>query len=168
MPIVQIIVAYLPIHLLSRMVGPALVAAGRTDIDIRNVVVLLFLVSVTTVTGAFFGPFWAAVGWITGSFAGLIINMRRSLPVLGTGYRELAAEIGATVACAAIMTLAVWGMMGSPWLRDFGQIGELAAVVTLGAALYVAASVLFNGKVLRRFIATALNRAAVPTTENLV
>jgi len=41
-------------------------------------------------------------------------------------------------------------------------------VLAVGAALYVAASVLFNGKVLRRFIATALNRAAVPTTDNLV
>ena len=141
-----------PARLVTMLLSPMLDGLGRPDIGLRNVVTLALVFPPLVYLGYLAGEFeglvvFAALAYLLVAF----INCARSLRVLEIGLGQILRLLAPTLASGLLM---VFGVLGLDWLLLEGQpdLLRLLAMVTTGAAIYLALTWLLNRDAVSRLI----------------
>ena len=124
--------------------GAALLGIGRSGKVFQLTVLTGITLSIGTLAGIPFGVIWAAAGFSLGTLAASPFYLRALSMVMGTATHELVTAsfktFLATAAMACVVLLLKARLSGVPPLL------ELLVVVPVGAAVYVASSLVLGGK----------------------
>lgn len=111
---------------------------GRTDLRLRWEAFSFFATSVAFVVGLRWGVLGVAAAYVLNHYLVLLVPLwTRAGRLIGLTFVEMAANVGKTLACAAAMSAAVWGL-GHAIPPSWPAAAALACEVLAGIAVYVA------------------------------
>jgi O-antigen/teichoic acid export membrane protein len=147
-PLLQIICLVVPIRSLATMLSPVLNGLGRPEISLRNsmtdFIIVIFALLIGTQWGAV-GVCWA---WVLGASLSFLINLRRSMPVIGGTFWEFMSGVLPSAASALAMYAAIVALRFI--LSDGEPLWRMLLSIALGAVVYAVLSLLFNRPVVMR------------------
>lgn len=147
--VLQILSLIVPLRMLSPLMQAMLLGIGRAEITLRNVLTNLMIIPPALLIGTHWGISGVCFGWVIGFAIGFMINLNRTLPLLGSHLKEFWFLARATFACAAIMYASVIGATRY-LLDDLAQIPQLLLSIVIGAAVYVSLSLVLNRSCVKR------------------
>ena len=134
---VQLTALAMPFVTLQVLFPPAVNALGRPDRTLRAAIVAAVVFPLCFVTGVQFGAIGLAAGWLVAAPLLALASAAICAPVIGVGAGALVRAVMPGLGCAAAMALAVRALdMALPAME---APARLAALVGVGAALYLAA-----------------------------
>ena len=98
--LLQIVCLVVPIRSLATMLSPVLKGLGRVDISLRNVATDVAIVPAALILGTNWGAEGVAVAWLLAAPLSFLINLRRSMPVIGGTHWEFLAKVLPTAVTA--------------------------------------------------------------------
>ncbi len=158
-PVLTIISLFIPLRAITRPLQSALDGIGRPDVGLANLLTISVCIVPAIIAGARWGLLGVAIGWSSGQLLAMLLNLRRSLPILGLGWPTLVGAVGPGLAAAALMSSGVWlarSMLDTSWPLPM-QTGFL---VTLGIVLYIAGTLLLNRQVAAEAVMWMRSRTA--------
>lgn len=136
-PIVRLLALAMPFMTLQVLLTPVCDALGRPGIGVRNGATGAAILAVAFLIGVRWGGVGLAAAWCAAYPLYLAASCRRSLPVIGVTFCDVARAIAPSAQGAALMAVAVLG--ADALMPPLPAIVRLAALVTIGAATYGAA-----------------------------
>ena len=129
----QLIALASPLRQLNALNTPALMAIGRPEVNVVNLVIALAIMPAAFAIGSQFGLSGVALAWALAYPAYFFIVLMRSLPVLGVRFRSYFDAIWPSITAAGVM-------YGAVVLCRVGlQNGEVARWAMLGISVLVGA-----------------------------
>ena len=147
-PLLEIICLVVPVRSLATMLRPVLNGLGRPEISLQNVATDFAIV----IPALLIGTQWGAVGvcwaWVLGASLSFLINLRRSMPVIGGTFWEFVSGVLPSAASALAMYASIVALRFI--LSDGEPLWRLLLSIALGAVVYAVLSLLFNRPVTMR------------------
>ena len=157
--VIQLIALVIPFRTLSMLLAPLTDGLGRPGLGLRN----LFTFSATIPVAIFIGTYWGLVGVCVGlliaSALALVINFRRSLPVIGISAADLIAAIAPSAISGIVMYAAVVAVRMYV-VPDESAALRLAILIATGATVYIAMTLLLNRDTARQSVALMIGAKA--------
>lgn len=150
-PILTILALVMPIRAPFRLLQSTLDGLGRADVGLRNLLTVLVCLPVGLGLGSSGGLTGIATGWALAHVVALVVNLRRSLPVIAVEPIALARALLPTAAACAAMACGVLVLDGVLPLEILGW-QRLLALVGTGAAIYMLVSLAINRAVMAELI----------------
>jgi teichuronic acid exporter len=147
-PLLQIICLVVPIRSLATMLSPVLNGLGRPEISLRNSVTDFAIVIFALLIGTQWGAVGVCWAWVLGASLSFLINLRRSMPVIGGTVWVFMSGILPSAASAMAMYAAIVALRFI--LSDGAPLWRMLLSIALGAVVYVVLSLLINRPVIMR------------------
>lgn len=125
----------IPFRMLSVVSAPALLAIGRSDVSLLNLVRTFVLMIIATITGSNWGLVGVCIGWSIAIPIGALFAVRSTLRLLGIPWREYLARLRGPLCAAAVMAGLIEFAV-DPLLGGESTSVRLAVDVFVGMALY--------------------------------
>jgi hypothetical protein len=130
------------------MLRPVLNGLGRPQMPLFNVATDTLVI----VTALFIGTQWGMIGvcwaWVVGGTLSFLINLNRSLPVIGVGFWDYVKSLLPAMLAAAAAYAAVFGVQLA--MAANGQLLRLAVSILAAVAVYLGLTLLINRPVFLR------------------
>jgi O-antigen/teichoic acid export membrane protein len=150
-PVVHLLALAMPFMTLQVLLQPACDARGRPGVGVRNGAFGAIVLTIGFLVGVNWGAAGLAMAWILTYPLYLAFSLWRSLPVIGTNLRSIAAAVAPPLAAALAMAICVTLVDNAlPPMADWPELGILVAT---GAAAYVGWLLLFSRGAVRELIA---------------
>lgn len=147
-PLLQIVCLVVPIRSLATMLRPVLNGLGRPEVSLFNVTTDTLII----ISALFIGTYWGALGvcwaWVLGGTLSYLINLIRSLSILGLDLRSYAASLWPTVVSALAIYAAI--LMLQRVMAADGQLLRLMLSIIVGVLVYGGLTLLINRPVFMR------------------
>ena len=147
-PMLQILCLVVPIRSLATMLTPVLNGIGRPEVSLRNVITDFIIVIFALLIGTQWGAVGVCWAWLLGASLSFLINLRRSMPVIGGRFWEFMSGVLPSAASALAMYAAIVALRFI--LSDGEPLWRMLLSIALGAVVYAALSLLFNRPVVMR------------------
>jgi O-antigen/teichoic acid export membrane protein len=147
-PLLQIICLVVPIRSLATMLSPVLNGLGRPEVSLRNSVTDFAIVIFALLIGTQWGAVGVCWAWVLGASLSFLINLRRSMPVIGGRFWEFMSGVLPSAASALAMYAAIVALRFI--LSDGEPLWRMLLSIALGAVVYAVLSLLFNRPVVMR------------------
>ena len=147
-PLLQIICVVVPIRSLAIMLSPVLNGLGRPEISLRNSVTDFAIVIFALLIGTQWGAVGVCWAWVLGASLSFLINLRRSMPVIGGTFWEFMSGVLPSAASALAMYAAIVALRFI--LSDGEPLWRMLLSIALGAVVYAVLSWHFNRPVVMR------------------
>jgi len=142
----QLLALIMPVRLIGQLMPPTLQAVGRARLVAANQVLACCVLTGAFIVGAQHGILGLSIAWLIGYPVVFAVQLMTWLPVTGISAARLSMVMGRPAAAGAAMFAGVAGA------RELGLSGggyALALLVGLGAAFYVALTLLINREAVR-------------------
>ncbi len=133
----------MPLRILSPITHAALQAVGQAGVSLRNTLLACVVMPIAFLIGCQFGLTGVALGWVCAFPVVTLINLIRSLPWLGTTLGQYLLAMGMASGPGVIMYVVVTLTRRALNARP---LPSLIVSITVGAAVYAAATYLANRK----------------------
>ncbi|HEX6006226.1 MAG TPA: lipopolysaccharide biosynthesis protein [Burkholderiales bacterium] len=142
-PTLMILALIMPLRMISNFVPNAIQGVGRSDIVLKTVAFATVVTPVAFLVGVQWGLIGLSLAWVASVPVVFVFSMSRGLPAVGLRIPALLCAMARPAVAASIMVAAVTiarflleARLSAPW--------TLAALVAVGVAGYLTASLLFN------------------------
>ena len=142
----QLLAVVMPLRMIGQLMPPTLQAIGRARMVAANQLLACCLLTGAFIVGAQHGIIGLSVAWLVAYPVVFVVQLMTWLPVTGISAPRLGMIMGRP-ACASATTFAA--VTGARELGLSGGPYALAGLVALGAAFYIALSLLVNGVAVR-------------------
>lgn len=148
-PIVRLLALAMPFMTVQVLFSPACDALGRPGIGVRNGATGSVILAAAFLVGVQWGAIGLAAAWIAAYPLYLLISCRRSLPVIGARFADLAGAVATPLLAASAMALVVTIV---DHLTTAPPLPHLALLVTIGGVTYAAWLMVFARDLVRETI----------------
>ncbi len=131
----QLVCIVVPMRMLTALIGTAVAAVGRADINLRNSVTAFIVWPACFYLGAQAGPDGLAGSWLVAVPLSFIINFSRNDAVLGLGKARLARFLFPPVLAGVIMAGVVF--FARTLIPELPPIARLLLLMMTGAVVYM-------------------------------
>jgi O-antigen/teichoic acid export membrane protein len=159
-PIVAGLALAMPAFALQIVCSPATNGMSRPSAYLMTNSAGALLFPFLFLAGVPYGPDGLVAAWWLGAPALLAFTYAITLPRIGVRWRELAATLAAPAAATGVMAAAVWTARTA--LPPLPAPAELALLVAVGGAAYLAALALFAREALKETAAFVVRRELAP------
>lgn len=159
-PVVQLLALAMPFMTLQVLLQPACDARGRPGIGVRNGAFGALVLAIGFLVGVRYGAPGLAAAWMCAYPVYLAFSLWRSLPVIGTTVRAVAAAIAPALLAALGMALCV--MLAGRALPELPPYARLLILVVVGAGTYGAWLAVFSRDVVRDLVALIRKQPVAP------
>jgi O-antigen/teichoic acid export membrane protein len=157
----QVIALAVPVRMLGTIIATTRLSMGRVDLSMSTALAGFLIAPVAFMVAAPYGPVGLAITWALMTPVHVMLSAIGSRSALGTRWSTLARAAWPSMAAAVVMLAGV--ELARSATPSWPDAVRLPALVTLGAALYVAASVLVNrAAMLEAWRLFRLRRGATP------
>jgi O-antigen/teichoic acid export membrane protein len=140
-------VVYIQIFCISNMIAPlnsiaanVMRATGRSDLVLKNNIIIKLIGVAIIAVSVYFGVFWIAIGALAGNLVALIINMLPLKKLIGYTLKEEMMDALPHLLLSAVMGVAVWCL----GYINCNKLVLLFIQVLAGALVYIGLSKLFK------------------------
>ncbi len=155
-PVVAMLSLAMPFMTLQVLFAPASDASGRPGLSARNGAIGAVLLPSAFLIGVQWGVTGLSIAWVAVYPLYLAITAWRTLPALGVRVSELAAAVSVPVTAALVMAATV--VLTDRLLPPLAPIAQLATLIAVGAAAYVAWLLVFARGTVAQVAALIRNR----------
>ena len=149
-PVVRLLALAMPFMTLQVLFSPACDALGRPGIGVRNGAIGSVILAAGFIVGVRWGATGLAMAWIATYPLYLAISCRRSLPVIGARFADVAAAVTTPLLAAGAMALVVTIVDHAVAMPPLPRLTLLVAV---GGATYAAWLITFGRDLVRETVA---------------
>jgi len=150
-PVVRLIALAMPFMTLQVLYSPACDARGRPGIGARNGAVGALVLGAAFLVGVRWGPIGLAASWMVAYPLYLFASTRRSLPVIGARWADVADAIAPSALAGAAMAIAV--TLVDHLLPPLPAQARLVLLVAVGGLVYGGWLALFARQTVRELTA---------------
>jgi O-antigen/teichoic acid export membrane protein len=141
----QLIAIVTPLRMLSTLLATATAGLGRADVELVNTLVSLAVFVGAYLIGVRFGVGGLAAAYVAGSVVSFVLNVPRTLRVVGLSLAEIgAAARGSAFAGALMIAVVTATRLG---LADMDESVRLPLLIGIGAAVYVGTQYLLDREI---------------------
>ena len=133
----------MPIRTIFRLLQTTLDGIGRPDVGIRNLATFSVCLLPALSVGILAGIEGVAAGWCCAQVVAFIVNLRRSLPVLGVQTSEFIEVIQGTLISGVLMLASIL-LLKTQMPIHLVSFPGLAALIGMGAVVYGTATWMLN------------------------
>jgi teichuronic acid exporter len=151
-----------PFQAMLALINPLANGLGRPDIGLRNQLTATIVIPVAILIGVFGGLTGVCLALIIASILLVLINLRRSLRLLGLPLKSLFGAVARPATAGAVMYASVW-VIQAFFLADAAAVWRLCASVASGVVVYSAMTFIINRSAIRQCL--TLMRAEPDQTE---
>jgi len=139
-PLLQALAPVAVWQALTSLQGLLFQLAGRTELQLRTVVLSNVICIGGMVAGLYWGTFGLAVGYAVASLLSAVVTLWLALPLIESSLGELLREVASVALCCVPLVVAtsltVFSLRSfSPWLQLLGAASAGAAGFALGVRL---------------------------------
>jgi len=144
----QVVSLVIPLRMISNLMNPAALGAGRPEISFQNSLVAFILMPAAFVIGSFWGLLGVSLAWVIAFPMVLCLNFSRVSKILHVNLMDLLRSM--QLPCyAALLMYGVVQFVKTELLIKMQNVPKMIILVGCGAIIYVAMTLLFNNRGLR-------------------
>ena len=141
----QVVTLVIPVRMLAVIFTTSVSALGRADVVLRNTLVNCAWLPIAFLAGVHWGVAGLALSWVVAHPVLFYDNFRGMSRVLGIRLREVGAAVYGPIAAGVAMYGAVWEARLA--LGTVPEVYRLLALITVGAATYLAVAALLDRRI---------------------
>jgi O-antigen/teichoic acid export membrane protein len=143
----QILAFIMPLRTIGNFIPNAVQAVGRSDILLKNAIVLGVIGPSAFIVGVHWGLVGLCVAWLVATPLIFVQNTARSLPVLELRFGQVVKAMWPPAFAGAIMYATLFTLRLTMPLQS--AVVQLIVLVSIGAVLYIGISLVVNREGLR-------------------
>ncbi|PKN65011.1 MAG: hypothetical protein CVU57_12875 [Deltaproteobacteria bacterium HGW-Deltaproteobacteria-15] len=130
----RLISLVVPLRMTSNLFNPAVLGVGRPKVSFFNLLSALVIMSAGMPLGAFWGINGVSVVWVTLYPVVFLLNLSRTVPVLGARFTEVLSAMAKPALSAFIMYVVILSI--SKFIAAYSLFFRISLLGTLGALVY--------------------------------
>jgi O-antigen/teichoic acid export membrane protein len=139
----QVMAGLMPLRMIGTLTSPAVDGVGRAEVNVKNIGLACMVVPPALLLGSHWGITGLCIAWMLALPPIFLLNLSRSLSVLGLALSQALNAISRPALTAAGMWLVV-EMVGRLLSAPADSVLRLAVLIAVGACTYALSAVVFN------------------------
>jgi O-antigen/teichoic acid export membrane protein len=139
----QIISLVIPLRMVSNMMNPAALGAGRSDISFYNSLVAFIFMPMAFLIGTFWGVLGVSLAWLIVFPVVFCLNLSRVLNILNISFINVLRAMKIPFLLGCIMYFSV-NLIRLKLLIDINNVIKLLILVVSGILIYLIMTLFFN------------------------
>lgn len=135
---VQLVCLALPFRAISTLLATSVAAAGRADIELWNSVSGCIIFPVLFYLMLPYGVIGLSWAWVIGTPIFVLVNLKRSAPILGIRLSQVCKALLPPATCAALMGAAIFALIHFDFLEP-NRVSHLVCAILVGVFVYAGA-----------------------------
>lgn len=144
----QIIALIIPVRMISNIMAPAVLGAGRADVLFFNTLVGFILMPTGFLLGSSYGLLGVSIAWVMIFPLVFCINLSRIIKILQINSKDVFLSMLMPIICCTIMYCFIQIIKSAP-IMSIALVPKVILLVVLGAGSYFLMTLLFNSKGLK-------------------